>query len=153
MGISIRKVTKKQSETKANPIFLMGTSACFTFTTANVIVLNPQKFSGNSSSLCSNTLCLAFLSSKPHNLPFSHSSSSNLRSSVKLASFSMGRATHLRVSQDALSPTEESHSSSHPVIGEHDLLIVGPGVLGRLVAQKWREVLFHFSFFSVFAVY
>lgn len=27
-------------------------------------------------------------------------------------------------------------------IGEHDLLIVGPGVLGRLVADKWREVTF-----------
>lgn len=25
-------------------------------------------------------------------------------------------------------------------VGQNDLLIVGPGVLGRLVAEKWREV-------------
>ncbi|KAJ1430497.1 hypothetical protein SESBI_07635 [Sesbania bispinosa] len=51
----------------------------------------------------------------------------------------MSRTTHLQVSQDAFTPTEESLSSSPPLIGENDLLIVGPGVLGRLVAQKWRE--------------
>lgn len=26
------------------------------------------------------------------------------------------------------------------IVGANDLLIVGPGVLGRLVAEKWREV-------------
>ena len=31
---------------------------------------------------------------------------------------------------------------SHVSIGANDLLIVGPGVLGRLVAEKWREVHF-----------
>lgn len=30
-------------------------------------------------------------------------------------------------------------SDSEVVVGQHDMLIVGPGVLGRLVAQKWRE--------------
>lgn len=29
---------------------------------------------------------------------------------------------------------------SHVSIGANDLLIVGAGVLGRLVAEKWREV-------------
>lgn len=28
-------------------------------------------------------------------------------------------------------------------VGHDDLLIVGPGVLGRLVAEKWRQVLFY----------
>nr|XP_015892707.2 uncharacterized protein LOC107426913 [Ziziphus jujuba var. spinosa] len=34
---------------------------------------------------------------------------------------------------------EELEASSSGLVGENDLLIVGPGVLGRLVAQKWRE--------------
>lgn len=34
-------------------------------------------------------------------------------------------------------PNEEIPSSN--LVGENDLLIVGPGVLGRLVAEKWRE--------------
>lgn len=29
---------------------------------------------------------------------------------------------------------------SHVSIGANDLLIVGPGVLGRLVAEQWRQV-------------
>ncbi|XP_073100241.1 uncharacterized protein [Elaeis guineensis] len=29
--------------------------------------------------------------------------------------------------------------SSPNVVGEHDLLIVGPGVLGRMVAEKWEQ--------------
>lgn len=32
-------------------------------------------------------------------------------------------------------------SSSSLSIGQTDLLIVGPGVLGRLVAHQWRQVL------------
>lgn len=30
--------------------------------------------------------------------------------------------------------------SSPLAVGQTDLLIVGPGVLGRLVAQQWRQV-------------
>jgi len=45
-------------------------------------------------------------------------------------------ATHfnlnLNISQLASSPSLS--------IGQHDLLIVGPGVLGRLVAHQWRQV-------------
>ncbi|PKI33652.1 hypothetical protein CRG98_045956, partial [Punica granatum] len=33
----------------------------------------------------------------------------------------------------------EEASSSSGFVGESDLLIVGPGVLGRLVAEKWRK--------------
>ncbi|KAA3480986.1 Protein yeeZ [Gossypium australe] len=32
-----------------------------------------------------------------------------------------------------------SSTSGKAMVGENDLLIVGPGVLGRLVAEKWRE--------------
>ncbi|GLU08328.1 hypothetical protein SLE2022_252460 [Rubroshorea leprosula] len=34
---------------------------------------------------------------------------------------------------------EGEATASSGVVGENDLLIVGPGVLGRLVAEKWRE--------------
>lgn len=30
--------------------------------------------------------------------------------------------------------------TSPGIIGQNDLLIVGPGVLGRMVAEKWRKV-------------
>lgn len=39
-------------------------------------------------------------------------------------------------------PSEELEASSRGNIGANDLLIVGPGVLGRLVAEKWKQVLF-----------
>ena len=35
---------------------------------------------------------------------------------------------------------EAKAMASSGMVGENDLLIVGPGVLGRLVAEKWREV-------------
>lgn len=35
---------------------------------------------------------------------------------------------------------EAVDASSPGSIGANDLLIVGPGVLGKLVAEKWREV-------------
>lgn len=41
-------------------------------------------------------------------------------------------ATHFNVSQ----------TQQFAPIGNHDLLIVGPGVLGRLVAHQWRQVLY-----------
>ncbi|XP_068332590.1 uncharacterized protein [Pyrus communis] len=36
-------------------------------------------------------------------------------------------------------PDEEKEVTSSGKVGADDLLIVGPGILGRLVAQKWRE--------------
>lgn len=36
---------------------------------------------------------------------------------------------------------EEQKGASSGRVGENDLLIVGPGVLGRLVAEQWRQVL------------
>ncbi|TKY72009.1 hypothetical protein E2542_SST00743 [Spatholobus suberectus] len=46
-------------------------------------------------------------------------------------------ATHLQVSKGA--PSEEVGPSPSLAIGQHDLLIVGPGILGRLVAHNWRQ--------------
>ncbi|QHO05860.1 uncharacterized protein DS421_14g449710 [Arachis hypogaea] len=52
----------------------------------------------------------------------------------------MASATHFQVSaEDGSVPSQELGSSPSHAIGQHDLLIVGPGVLGRLVAQKWRQ--------------
>lgn len=42
---------------------------------------------------------------------------------------------------DEGAPNEALEAASSGLVGESDLLIVGPGVLGRLVAEKWREVL------------
>lgn len=36
--------------------------------------------------------------------------------------------------------SEQAKSASSGLVGENDLLIVGPGVLGRLVADYWRQV-------------
>ncbi|KAH7842092.1 hypothetical protein Vadar_001406 [Vaccinium darrowii] len=36
-------------------------------------------------------------------------------------------------------PNESLDASSPGLVGAYDLLIVGPGVLGQLVAEKWRE--------------
>lgn len=40
-------------------------------------------------------------------------------------------------------PNNELEASSAGAVGANDLLIVGPGVLGRIIAEKWREVFFH----------
>ena len=33
-------------------------------------------------------------------------------------------------------------TTSVDVVGENDLLIIGPGVLGRMVAEQWQQVFF-----------
>uniref|UniRef100_A0A2P2KDI6 Uncharacterized protein n=1 Tax=Rhizophora mucronata TaxID=61149 RepID=A0A2P2KDI6_RHIMU len=50
-------------------------------------------------------------------------------------------ATPLQVSASSTigAANEGLKGASSGVLGEYDLLIVGPGVLGRLVAEKWRE--------------
>lgn len=45
------------------------------------------------------------------------------------------------VCEDA--PNNELESSSAGKIGASDLLIVGPGVLGRIIAEEWRKVFQH----------
>ncbi|XP_021291744.1 uncharacterized protein LOC110422238 isoform X2 [Herrania umbratica] len=55
-------------------------------------------------------------------------------------SSSMAASLHVSASStvDEISEPVEAMASSG-MVGENDLLIVGPGVLGRLVAEKWRE--------------
>ncbi|KAI8561562.1 hypothetical protein RHMOL_Rhmol04G0349800 [Rhododendron molle] len=50
-------------------------------------------------------------------------------------------AAPLQVNASSIGALNESLDASSPgLVGANDLLIVGPGVLGRLVAEKWREV-------------
>ncbi|KAI4332069.1 hypothetical protein L6164_017008 [Bauhinia variegata] len=105
----------------------MDTIFCFTTN----LLLRPQRRSVHFSELCNS---VGFLTSKSPNLPSSHSASSNFDIRLQSKSFfssSLPGLTHLQVS--------ELESSSPSAIKERDLLIVGPGVLGRLVAEKWRE--------------
>ncbi|XXG80693.1 hypothetical protein AAC387_Pa09g1501 [Persea americana] len=49
-------------------------------------------------------------------------------------------AMPLQVQSSALGAPEEGlEASAAGFVGENDLLIVGPGVLGRIVADKWRQ--------------
>lgn len=60
---------------------------------------------------------------------------------IKLSPLSLSMETPLRVSASSTigAADEGLEVGSSGLVGEHDLLIVGPGVLGRLVAEKWRE--------------
>uniref|UniRef100_F6HDH6 NAD(P)-binding Rossmann-fold superfamily protein n=1 Tax=Vitis vinifera TaxID=29760 RepID=F6HDH6_VITVI len=82
-------------------------------------------------------------SSSFHRLRFSASRSflSIFRNPSFRAKRSVSTDTRLRVSASSTlgAPNEEMETSSFGLVGENDLLIVGPGVLGRLVAEKWRE--------------
>ncbi|KAF4358832.1 hypothetical protein F8388_013636 [Cannabis sativa] len=61
--------------------------------------------------------------------------------SISLSLSSLTMATPLQASASSTigATNDELKVSSARLVGENDLLIVGPGVLGRLVAQKWRE--------------
>ncbi|KAF7846525.1 hypothetical protein BT93_L4198 [Corymbia citriodora subsp. variegata] len=49
------------------------------------------------------------------------------------------RSLRVRALSVAGARGEEMEVSATGVVGQNDLLIVGPGVLGRLVAERWRE--------------
>ncbi|XP_012858733.1 PREDICTED: uncharacterized protein LOC105977886 [Erythranthe guttata] len=96
--------------------------------------------------LSQNPRKLISASSAFSNSPFSSSSTSlslsrSFNFTSTAASFSM--ATPISVNVNASStidaPHNELEASSAGAIGAYDLLIVGPGVLGRIVAEKWRE--------------
>ncbi|KAL1543134.1 hypothetical protein AAHA92_20146 [Salvia divinorum] len=44
-----------------------------------------------------------------------------------------------RASSTVGAPNNKLEASSTGAVGANDLLIVGPGVLGRIIAEKWRE--------------
>ncbi|XP_055818253.1 uncharacterized protein LOC129887253 isoform X2 [Solanum dulcamara] len=66
-----------------------------------------------------------------HTMPVN---SFRVNASGAIVSFSQ---SYLLVPEDA--PSEEVEASSRGGIVANDLLIIGPGVLGRLVAERWRE--------------
>ncbi|CAL0309033.1 unnamed protein product [Lupinus luteus] len=79
-----------------------------------------------------------FPCSNSNNLLFSTTPSWRIRlKSSPLSLYLSFMATHFHVSQSA--PTQNLEVSPSLHVGHNDLLIVGPGVLGRLVAQKWRQ--------------
>ncbi|XVE65672.1 hypothetical protein DITRI_Ditri08aG0018900 [Diplodiscus trichospermus] len=60
----------------------------------------------------------------------------------KSFTISSSRAASLQVSASSTIGARNEAVEAIPlsgIVGENDLLIVGPGVLGRLVAEKWRE--------------
>ncbi|KAJ9181967.1 hypothetical protein P3X46_006009 [Hevea brasiliensis] len=69
------------------------------------------------------------------------SSSKRLKTRLILPTLSSSMANPFRVSASSVigAPNEELEAASSGLVGENDLLIVGPGVLGRLVAEKWRQ--------------
>ncbi|KAI3692388.1 hypothetical protein L6452_32202 [Arctium lappa] len=81
---------------------------------------------------------LSFFSNPNRNFITKHISS--LSSSSSSSSSSMASSTlQVHASSSTGAASEELHSSYAATVGASDLLIVGPGVLGRLVAEKWRE--------------
>ncbi|KAL8515546.1 hypothetical protein ACS0TY_014290 [Phlomoides rotata] len=100
-----------------------------------------------------NLCCIDFvgISQKPKNL-YSACYSTSLSFSRKFdftflrptrltASFSMDNPTAPRVNAFSTvgAPNNELEASSTQKVGANDLLIVGPGVLGRIVAEQWRK--------------
>ncbi|KAM3265802.1 putative protein isoform X1 [Capsicum annuum] len=69
----------------------------------------------------------------------------NLSFSISIPNFKFSSVTmppnsfRANASSGIDAPSEELEASSRGGIGANDLLIVGPGVLGRLVAERWRQ--------------
>ncbi|KAJ6321196.1 hypothetical protein OIU77_011321 [Salix suchowensis] len=63
----------------------------------------------------------------------------NQKSKTKLTLSSMTEPLQVSAFSTIGARNEESGTASAGLVGENDLLIVGPGVLGRLVAEKWRQ--------------
>ncbi|XP_050218161.1 uncharacterized protein LOC126668945 isoform X2 [Mercurialis annua] len=81
----------------------------------------------------SNSFLLSFSRNRNNN-PLAHKLTLPLSSSL-----SHSMANPFQVSASSTMADEELDTKSSSIVGEHDLLIVGPGVLGRLVAEKWRQ--------------
>ncbi|XP_011010566.1 PREDICTED: uncharacterized protein LOC105115393 [Populus euphratica] len=67
------------------------------------------------------------------------SSYKNQKSKTKLTLSSMAAPLQVSAFSTIGARNEELETASSGLVGENDLLIVGPGVLGRLVAEKWRQ--------------
>ncbi|XP_058203265.1 uncharacterized protein LOC131317706 isoform X3 [Rhododendron vialii] len=103
----------------------MGTTA-ITFTPT--ATATPAKLSRSTAAhCCSNRLNFPILFRNPN---FKTKSSS---------SKSLVLSTRLHAKSSSVIANQAVDASSPGSIGANDLLIVGPGVLGKLVAEKWRE--------------
>ncbi|KAL6581867.1 hypothetical protein OROMI_005881 [Orobanche minor] len=96
----------------------------------------PRKLNSPFSSLYDSAYSLASLS-------FSGSFSfASLRQTRSTASFSMAGPVSMKIDASSTTagvPNNTMEASATGKIGANDLLIVGPGVLGRIVAENWRE--------------
>ncbi|KAF5465538.1 hypothetical protein F2P56_015533 [Juglans regia] len=111
----------------------MGTITCATpSTTSTTTTAQTQRLVAHSSELS----CFPF-SSIPSVSKRSASLLKNPNSINKRCS--MATPIQLNVSSTIAAANEAVEAASSGLVGENDLLIVGPGVLGRLVAEKWRE--------------
>ncbi|KAJ6911789.1 hypothetical protein NC652_022156 [Populus alba x Populus x berolinensis] len=63
----------------------------------------------------------------------------NQKSKTKLTLSSMAAPLQVSAFSTIGARNEELGAASSGLVGENDLLIVGPGVLGRLVAEKWSQ--------------
>ncbi|XP_052190180.1 uncharacterized protein LOC127799925 [Diospyros lotus] len=73
------------------------------------------------------------------NSPFSLFRSTNFMAKHTPSSLLMANSVRINASSTIGGPIEAADASPAGFLGANDLLIVGPGVLGRSVAQKWRE--------------
>ncbi|KAI3469442.1 hypothetical protein Pfo_026105 [Paulownia fortunei] len=95
----------------------------------------PKKLNSASSSFSNSVY-------SPTSLSFSGSRNlTSFRQTLSTASFSMATPISVKVSASSTigAPNKKVEASSTGPIGANDLLVVGPGVLGRIVAEKWRE--------------
>ncbi|XP_073053404.1 uncharacterized protein [Primulina eburnea] len=104
----------------------MGTAKLCILSSIGIVGLtrNPRR----KNSVCSRSFNSPFFG------PVTHSTASFTlapRPSVKVHAFSSVGAR-----------SEELEASSSGMVGANDLLIVGPGVLGRIVAEQWRKVFY-----------
>ncbi|KAF1890941.1 hypothetical protein Lal_00037512 [Lupinus albus] len=85
-----------------------------------------------------NHFSFGFTCSNSNKLLLSKTPSCGIRlKSTPLSLYLSFMATNLHVSQSA--PTHDFEATPSLQIGQYDLLIVGPGILGRLVAHTWRQ--------------
>ncbi|KAL0414638.1 UNVERIFIED_CONTAM: hypothetical protein Sradi_1665500 [Sesamum radiatum] len=93
----------------------------------------------SASSSFSNSPCSSSTTTLSFSRSFKFTSAAHKRSP---ASFRMTTPVAVKVNASATVegvPDNKLEASSTGTVGASDLLIVGPGVLGRIVAEKWRE--------------
>ncbi|KAH9683272.1 NAD(P)-binding Rossmann-fold superfamily protein [Citrus sinensis] len=91
---------------------------------------------------CTGFFAADSLSSKASSVFFNNTTwKLKLRPLVASSSSSSSMATNFQVTASSSigAVKEEQKGASSGRVGENDLLIVGPGVLGRLVAEQWRQ--------------